>query len=104
MAGIKYYGLLNLAPGEYTLRTLVRDNETGRYGVSVTPLNVTRRNGARSPCLRFSWRRGVSGSWCKGKPRNEEEKAAEYPFAIGGDSFVPSALAGVKSGETSRSA
>src|SRR5262245_3023607 len=39
--GIKYYGVLTLAPGDYTFRTLVRTNETGRFGVTITPVKVS---------------------------------------------------------------
>ena len=39
-AGIKFYGQLNLPPGDYTLRTLVRDNETDRTGLTVTAVHV----------------------------------------------------------------
>jgi VWFA-related protein len=99
--GIKYYGLLNLAPGDYTLRTLVRDNETGRFGVSVTPIKVAAGSEPLSlPPLFLE--EGRQWIMIKGKPRSEADAAAEYPFAISGDSFVPTALAGLKNGEKSR--
>ena len=99
--GIKYYGVLNLAPGDYTLRTLVRDNETGRFGVSVTPVRVPSGTEPLSlPPLFLE--EGRQWIMIKGKPRNEAEASAEYPFAIGGDSFIPSALAGIKNGEKTR--
>jgi len=99
--GIKYYGLLNLAPGDYTLRTLVRDNETGRFGVSVTPVKVPAGTEPLSlPPLFLE--EGRQWIMIKGKPRSEADAAVEYPFAISGDSFVPTALAGLKNGEKSR--
>ncbi|HLN58905.1 MAG TPA: VWA domain-containing protein, partial [Thermoanaerobaculia bacterium] len=99
--GIKYYGLLNLAPGDYTLRTLVRDNETGRFGVSVTPVKVPAGSEPLSlPPLFLE--EGRQWIMIKGKPRSEADAAAEYPFAISGDSFVPTALAGLKNGEKTR--
>ncbi len=99
--GIKYYGLLNLAPGDYTLRTLVRDNETGRFGVSVTPVKVPAGTEplALPPLFLEEGRQWIM---VKGKPRTGAEAAAEYPFAISGDSFVPTALAGIKNGEKTR--
>jgi VWFA-related protein len=99
--GIKYYGLLTLAPGDYTLRTLVRDNETGRFGVSVTPVKVPSGSEPLSlPPLFLE--EGRQWIMIKGKPRSEADAAAEYPFAFSGDSFVPTVLAGIKNGEKAR--
>ncbi|HEY3123581.1 MAG TPA: VWA domain-containing protein, partial [Thermoanaerobaculia bacterium] len=99
--GIKYYGLLTLAPGDYTLRTLVRDNETGRFGVSVTPVKVPAGSEplALPPLFLEEGRQWIM---IKGKPRSQADAAAEYPFAISGDSFIPTALAGIKNGEKTR--
>jgi VWFA-related protein len=95
--GIKYYGQLNLPPGDYTLRTLVRNNETGRFGVSVTPIKVPSGSEPVSlpPLFVEETRQWIM---VKGKPRSAADAAAEYPFAISGDSFVPTALAGIKNG------
>jgi hypothetical protein len=99
--GIKYYGLLHLAPGDYTLRTLVRDNETGRFGVTITPLKIAADTGLVTlPPLFLE--EGRQWIMVKGKSRSEAESAAEYPFAIGGEAFVPTALAGIKNGGTSQ--
>jgi hypothetical protein len=100
-AGIKFYGQLHLPPGEYTLRTLVRDNETDRTGLSVTALTVPEEGNAApfaAPPLFLSDAR----PWImvKGKPRPSDEAGAEYPFAIAGEAFVPAALASLHSGET----
>ena len=38
----------------------------------------------------------------KGKSRSDAESSAEYPFAIAGESFIPTALAGVKNGGTTQ--
>ncbi len=99
--GIKYYGLLHLAPGDYTLRTLVRDNETGRFGVTITPVKVSASAEAVTlPPLFLD--EGRQWIMVKGKSRSDAEAASEYPFAIGGESFVPAALAGLKNGGTSQ--
>ena len=39
-SGLKYLGELQLAPGEYALRTLVRNTATGEVGLRVLPLSV----------------------------------------------------------------
>jgi VWFA-related protein len=99
--GIKYYGALNLPPGDYTLRTLVRNNETGRFGVTITPLKVpVSAEAVTLPPLFLE--EGRQWIMIKGKARSEAEASAEYPFAIGGTSFIPTALAGIKNGGTAQ--
>jgi VWFA-related protein len=96
--GIKFYGQLFLPPGDYTLRVLVRDGETGRFGVTVNALAVP---GSTAPFALPPFFIDPSRQWImvKARPRGADEEKAEYPFAIGGESFVPAALAGVKSGQ-----
>lgn len=100
-AGIKFYGQLRLPPGEYTLRTLVRDNETDRSGLSITPLTVP-EEGAAAPFAAPPFFLSDARPWImvKGKPRPSDETGAEYPFAIAGEAFVPAAFASLHSGET----
>ncbi len=99
--GLKYYGQLNLPPGDYTLRTLVRDNETGRYGVSITPLKVPQASAptALPPLFVDQGRKWIL---VKAKSLHKAEDPGEYPFAISGQSFVPAALADMKNGMKSR--
>lgn len=96
--GIKFYSQLFLPPGAYTLRVLVRDGETGRFGVTVGALVVPEANApfALPPFFLDAGRQWIM---VKARPRGAEEEKAEYPFAIGGEAFVPAALAGVKSGQ-----
>ena len=99
--GIKYYGALTLPPGDYTLRTLVRSNETGRFGVTITPIKVANTTEATAlpPLFVEDGRQWIM---VKGKGKGETDSASEYPFAIAGESFVPSALAGIKNGGTTQ--
>ena len=98
-SGVKYYGEMSLPRGEYTLRVLVRNNDTGRTGVTITPLSVAPQ-GVRDPFLLPPLFVDEGQPWIlvKGGSRSAQP-AGEYPFAIGGESFVPSALADVHSGE-----
>jgi len=100
--GIKYYGQMNLPAGDYTLRTLVRDNQTGRFGVSVTPLKVTTTTDPTALPPLFV-EEGKQWILVKARrPHRAAEDPGEYPFAIQGESFVPAALAETKNGEKSR--
>ena len=101
-AGIKFYGQLNLPPGEYTLRTLVRDNETDRTGLTVTALRVPDANGTPFTTPPIFLAEGRTWVMVKAKPRQNEDPKAEYPFAIAGESFIPAALASLRSGESTQ--
>jgi VWFA-related protein len=92
--GIKYYGTLFLPPGRYTLRALVRNVFTGRSALATAALTVPSIPGGEATVLPpfFS---DLTSSWVmvKTAPRTDASKvAAEYPFAIEGDSFLPAAL------------
>jgi VWFA-related protein len=97
--GIKYYGVLTLGPGDYTLRTLVRNNENGRFGVTITPVKVSGSTEAVTlPPLFLE--EGRQWIMVKGKARSDADSSAEYPFAIAGQSFIPTVLAEMKNGGT----
>jgi hypothetical protein len=98
--GIKYYGELSLPAGEYTLRALVRNEETGRFGVTVSRLTVP-DEAATVPLVLppLFLQEGERWILIKGKPRETLPADAEYPFAIAGESFIPAALADIHSGE-----
>ena len=98
-SGIKFYGQLRLPPGDYTLRVLVRDAESGRFGVTVNSLSVP-ESAAPFTLPPFFVDQGREWIMVKARPRATDGENADYPFAIGGEAFVPSALAGVKSGES----
>ncbi|HEV2064809.1 MAG TPA: hypothetical protein VGS00_09720, partial [Thermoanaerobaculia bacterium] len=99
--GIKFYGVLRLPPGDYTLRVLVRDAESGRFGVTVNAISVP-EPAAPFALPPFFLDQGKQWIMVKARPRGADEEKAEYPFAIGGEAFVPAALAGVKSGESTQ--
>jgi VWFA-related protein len=92
--GIKYYGTLFLPPGQYTLRTLVRNAFTGRSSFSSAALTVPATPGGAPTVLPFFYQ-DPAAPWAmvKTNPRpNASAASLEYPFAIGGDAFIPAAL------------
>jgi VWFA-related protein len=100
--GIKYYGELTLPPEEYTLRVFVRNNETGRFGVSVNHLSVPASASSDPFTLPPLFLDDDNWILVKGKVHTPKASSSEYPFAIAGESFVPAALADLVSGKETR--
>jgi VWFA-related protein len=102
--GIKYYGTLFLPPGQYTLRTLVRNAFTGRSALSTAALTVATTPGGEPTVLPFFFQ-DPAAPWAMVKPNprpNAAVASPEYPFAIGGDAFIPAALPVVASGSAAQ--
>jgi VWFA-related protein len=100
--GIKFYGTLSLPPGEYTVRTLVRNGNSGRSSVTATRLQVNQVPGVAAVVLPPFFRE-PAGRWImvKAPPRPDAPtRAAEYPFALEGESYIPSAMPTIDSGAT----
>jgi len=98
--GLKIYGELSLPPGKHTLRTLVRDAELDRFGVTVNALTVPGDSTAAFALPPLFIEGGRQWIMVKAKPRGAASPPSEYPFSIGGESFIPTALAGTsRSGE-----
>jgi VWFA-related protein len=95
--GIKYYGHLDLTPGEYQVRVLARNADTGRTGVRSVPLSIPAYAKAEPHLLPPLFMEGDPG-WLMirerdGKdPRNEDQQASVvYPFTVKGEPYVPAA-------------
>ncbi|HEX7253002.1 MAG TPA: VWA domain-containing protein, partial [Thermoanaerobaculia bacterium] len=92
--GIKFYGTLSLPPGEYVVRTLVRNGTSGHSAVTATSVKVNEVPGVAAVVLPPFFRE-PSGKWImvKASPRADSPtRTAEYPFALEGESFIPAAL------------
>jgi VWFA-related protein len=92
-AGIKFYGTLYLPTGDYTLRSLVRNVTTGRSGLQTARLRIPAMPGGSAVVLPPVFQESA-GKWimAKGTPRADAPpRVPDYPFAIGGDSFIPAA-------------
>ena len=88
-SGIKYYGTLSLKPGAYNVRTLLRVPESNRNGYKRTALKVPDFDTV-TILPPFFLEEGRSWIMLKGASRIPG--TIEYPFNIGDESFVPSAL------------
>lgn len=101
--GLKYYGHLDLAPGSYLVRSLVRNGKTGRSGIATLPLEVP-SFAASSSVLLTPLFADQPGQWVLARQSEDESSRGTvvYPFTIKGDPFIPAARPSLKSGESAR--
>ncbi len=97
--GLKFFGHLELAPGDYSVRVMVRNGDTGAYGKRAQVLTVP-AFGSTAPVLLPPFFPEVVGRWMvvRELPRGEQRNAS-YPFTVGDRSYVPAALPALAPGE-----
>ena len=94
-AGVRFYGTLQLPPGRYALKSLVRISETDRKGFQRVELEVPAEGDVSMVRPLFF---AEPGSWVMVKAARDDPKAP-YPFMLGADSFIPAARATLRKGE-----
>ena len=101
--GLKYYGHLDLPPGQYRVRVLVRNAETGRTGVESATLAVPPYDGTQ-PVLLPPMFLEAPGSWVLVRERVGEGQQASvvYPFTVKGEPYVPAARPALSGEQTAR--
>ncbi|HEX4959245.1 MAG TPA: VWA domain-containing protein [Thermoanaerobaculia bacterium] len=91
--GFKFFGHLDLLPGDYSLRVLVRNGATGLSGLRVYPVHVPAF--AQEPWLLpplFADPPDRHWVTTREEPRGEDGKAQPaYPYLRGSQPFVPAA-------------
>ena len=107
--GIRYFGELRLPPGDYRLRTLVRNANTGRTGLTVTSLRVPSFGADEPSLLDPVFLEAGAADWfaVRGTTRLEAEKNAPAPLlaslaGLGGENVVPAAAPHVAPGSTTK--
>jgi VWFA-related protein len=91
--GLKYYGHLDLPPGQYRIRVLVRNAETGKTGVESIALAVPPYDSAQ-PVLLPPLFLEAPGSWLLVRERvgqGQQQASVVYPFTLNGEPYVPAA-------------
>jgi len=91
--GIKYYGHFDLPPGDYNIRVLVRNAETGRTGVASRAVNVPVYSQAQ-PVLLPPFFIEERQKWLLVREQARDQpqgQAVVYPFTVSGEPYVPSA-------------
>jgi VWFA-related protein len=102
--GIKFYGTLYLPPGDYGVRVLVRNAATGRSGVFSANVRVPAMPGG-APTVLPPFFPEAAGRWVmvRANPRADAPaRAADYPFAVGGEAFIPAVMPSVANGTEAR--
>ena len=104
--GLKYYGQLTLAPGQYRLRVLVRNAETGRMGLAVESLHVPDFSDKgpylAPPIFLESAQTGVVVRGSSGARASEKIGREDLSLAAGGEDLAPVVLPEVTPGSPSR--
>ena len=107
--GLRYFGELRLPPGDYRLRTLIRNANTGRAGLAVTPIRVPSFAAGEPYLLDPVFLEAGSENWfaVRGAARSEGRGTpAPSPFAalagLGGENVVPAAAPHLAPGATAR--
>lgn len=92
--GIKYYGHLELAPGEYLVRVLVRNTANGRTAVRAIPLAVPAFESQQAYVLPPFFH-DQPGQWLLVRERSggSSSQSTVYPFTVNGEVYVPAAHA-----------
>ncbi len=96
-SGFKFWGDFELPPGEYVVRVLVRNSETGDLGLRVAPLTVPDLGAAQSALLPPLVPE-APGKWLLGRETRPEGSAQPpYPFILRTQPFIPAARPELKS-------
>jgi VWFA-related protein len=94
-SGVRFYGTLQLPPGKYALKSLVRVSETDRKGFQRVDLEVPAEGDVSMVRPLFF---AEAGNWVMVKAARDDPKAP-YPFMLGNDAFIPAARATLRKGE-----
>jgi VWFA-related protein len=95
-SGLKFFGHLDLPPGEYSVRTLVRNGGTGAYSLRVAPLTVP--SFAAGPVLLPPFFPEPPNRWLLSRetPRGPQ---VPYPFMAGQQPFIPASRPALAEGQ-----
>jgi VWFA-related protein len=98
-AGLKFYGHLELPPGTYRTRVLVRNGRTGFHGLRVETLEVPSFAGA-APVLLPPFFPEAKGEWLVAREAQRPgRRELPMPFRMGDQPFLPAALPILGTGE-----
>lgn len=85
--GLKYWAHVDLEPGDYRVRVLVRDLASGEYGVRSADVTVTEGGTSLLPVMTAD----APGAWIMARESASRQRDVPFPFLAGGQPFIPSA-------------
>ncbi len=88
--GFKFFGRLDLDPGEYEIRVVVRNVVTGATATRISRVTVPAFDMAESTLLPPFFVE-PEGSWLVGEEKQDHLGADDYPLTIGGRDVIPAA-------------
>ncbi len=88
--GLKYYGHLDLDPGEYSVRVLVRNLETGISSLRVVPVTVPDYAKGEVSLAPPAFPEPL-GKWLMVREAPERQRNVPFPFMLRDQPFLPSA-------------
>ncbi|HXO28255.1 MAG TPA: VWA domain-containing protein [Thermoanaerobaculia bacterium] len=90
--GLKFFGHLELPPGDFSVRVMLRNGETGAYGKRSILVTVP-AFGTAAPVLLQPFFPDAAGRWTvvRERPRGAQQNVS-YPFVVGQRAYVPAAL------------
>lgn len=102
-SGVKFFGDMDLPPGEYLLRVLVREGSTGRSSTSNVPITVPEFGGGK-PSLAMPLFPEESGKWLVVQEASDQEEREKrpYPFVKHEEPFMPAARPVVTPGQATQ--
>ena len=101
-SGLKFFGHLDLPPGEHSVRALVRNSATGASGLEVVAVSVPDLAQA-SPVLLPPFFPEPAGKWLivREAPR-AGDREVPYPFMLGDEPFIPASRPVLETGREAR--
>ena len=100
--GLKFFGHLDLAPGDYSVRVLVRNGATGTSGLKVATVHVP-AFAAADPVLLPAFFPEPAGKWLiVREAAGEGDRQVPYPFMAGEEPYIPASLPTLGPGEEAR--
>ncbi|HEV8241468.1 MAG TPA: VWA domain-containing protein [Thermoanaerobaculia bacterium] len=96
-SGFKLFAGLDLGPGEYELRALVRNTVSNRYGIAVAPLVLPPREG--QPTLAGVFVEPPGRDWLLVRDSGAAQPLV-YPFTLGDKVVVPAAAPRLHAGQS----
>lgn len=96
-SGFKFWGELDLPAGDYVVRAVVRNSESGVAGVRSFPLHVPAVDEGEAALLPPLFPE-PGGKWLQGSKSDAQQRGIPYPFLLRQQPFMPAARPVVAAG------